>query len=579
MPRDSNGIYTLPLGTLASAGQTLVVSQHNPAMLDIADALTQSLTPDTLPAALKGKTGFFGAFSTLSTEKIPTEINRLTTSGPGAAWYIADTALTDADVAAHPLAITKTANGRFFRLDPMRVSLSAFGADPTGVIPSTSALRALIKYCAAFSLPGSSYGGGRGCYVINLEAGTYLIDDLVSIKGFTAVWRGGATSGGYAAGSSTRFKCTANGRFSLDRGDTGDPAYTAGADGSIFEHILFEGSRAGYNLFTAHCRFHFFYTSCVGSGYHGLYIHANATAPAGDPSRGNANCWSVYGGEFTYNLGSGICASGADANAGQAHAISCIDNERYGVEDLSFLGNNFNGHFRSNALGSLFNDNLNANVGVPFMYSEAGSPRTKVTQSGLIVGGTHGSGTTYDSPYIYGRFGSVASNGLITERYKNDYTAFATVTINNNYASNIILDATRSDITGNRTFMFSGKDFSWGNGVGGNDQDHIITGVGTSYTLGRTSPVSYGVNIFRRGFSLGSRLWSETNSIPATTDAAQGEIQWNIDPTPGGPVAWVRSAGAWRPTGIVGATRASGLTSSSSAADIVAALKAAGLAT
>lgn len=43
MPRDSNGNYSLPNGTLATTGQTITVSQHNPAMQDIASSLTGSL--------------------------------------------------------------------------------------------------------------------------------------------------------------------------------------------------------------------------------------------------------------------------------------------------------------------------------------------------------------------------------------------------------------------------------------------------------------------------------------------------------------------------------------------------------
>lgn len=44
MPRDSQGAYNLPNGTLVSAGDTIQVSQHNPAMSDIAVALSQSLS-------------------------------------------------------------------------------------------------------------------------------------------------------------------------------------------------------------------------------------------------------------------------------------------------------------------------------------------------------------------------------------------------------------------------------------------------------------------------------------------------------------------------------------------------------
>jgi hypothetical protein len=46
IPRDSSGTFTLPLGTLVNAGDTVLVSQHNPAMQDLASSLTNSLARD-----------------------------------------------------------------------------------------------------------------------------------------------------------------------------------------------------------------------------------------------------------------------------------------------------------------------------------------------------------------------------------------------------------------------------------------------------------------------------------------------------------------------------------------------------
>src|SRR5688500_5289623 len=43
MPTDSNGQYTLPAGYLAVTGQTILASQHNPPLEDIAAALTGRL--------------------------------------------------------------------------------------------------------------------------------------------------------------------------------------------------------------------------------------------------------------------------------------------------------------------------------------------------------------------------------------------------------------------------------------------------------------------------------------------------------------------------------------------------------
>jgi microcystin-dependent protein len=43
MSRDSNGIYSLPPGYLATTGQTILASQHNPPLEDLAQAMTGSL--------------------------------------------------------------------------------------------------------------------------------------------------------------------------------------------------------------------------------------------------------------------------------------------------------------------------------------------------------------------------------------------------------------------------------------------------------------------------------------------------------------------------------------------------------
>lgn len=46
MPRSGSGTYSLPDGTLVNTGDTILVSQHNPAMLDIANAISNSLDRD-----------------------------------------------------------------------------------------------------------------------------------------------------------------------------------------------------------------------------------------------------------------------------------------------------------------------------------------------------------------------------------------------------------------------------------------------------------------------------------------------------------------------------------------------------
>lgn len=48
MPRGPDGSYTLPVGTIVASGDTLLPSQHNPAMTDIAASLTNSLARNGL---------------------------------------------------------------------------------------------------------------------------------------------------------------------------------------------------------------------------------------------------------------------------------------------------------------------------------------------------------------------------------------------------------------------------------------------------------------------------------------------------------------------------------------------------
>lgn len=56
MPRASDGSYSLPAGSLVNVGEDIVPSQHNPPFLDVAQALTDSLSRD-------GRGGMRAAFN------------------------------------------------------------------------------------------------------------------------------------------------------------------------------------------------------------------------------------------------------------------------------------------------------------------------------------------------------------------------------------------------------------------------------------------------------------------------------------------------------------------------------------
>lgn len=56
MPRATDGTYTLPAGSLVNVGEDIVPSQHNPPFLDVAQALSDSLSRD-------GRGGMRAAFN------------------------------------------------------------------------------------------------------------------------------------------------------------------------------------------------------------------------------------------------------------------------------------------------------------------------------------------------------------------------------------------------------------------------------------------------------------------------------------------------------------------------------------
>lgn len=70
MPRDSQGNYSLPSGTLVADGDTVMASQHNPPFQDVASALTNSLDR-------RGSGGMLG--------NLPMNGHRVTNAAPGIA--------------------------------------------------------------------------------------------------------------------------------------------------------------------------------------------------------------------------------------------------------------------------------------------------------------------------------------------------------------------------------------------------------------------------------------------------------------------------------------------------------------
>ena len=141
MPRDSNGVFSLPAGYLAVSGEDILPEQHNAPLQDIATALTGSL-PRNGSAAMTANLPMGGfkvtgaADGTVSTD--------LATKGQ------MDTAIAAAAIA------------------PGIVSPYAGSSAPSGWLLCNGQAVSRTTYAALFAIVGVTYGTGDGSTTFNV---------------------------------------------------------------------------------------------------------------------------------------------------------------------------------------------------------------------------------------------------------------------------------------------------------------------------------------------------------------------------------------------------------------------------
>ncbi len=130
---------------------------------------------------------------------------------------------------------------------------------------------------------------------------------------------------------------------------------------------------------------------CDRSSGNGIMIEAST------PDK-NANSWmleNVYVQQAKLN---GMYVQGADANAGTGIAVHSGSNRLWGIYDISFLGNTYEGcSTEANGLGAFAMVGASAANVLNGCYSESGQPASKLVGNSLAIGGTHGAGFTSDS--------------------------------------------------------------------------------------------------------------------------------------------------------------------------------------
>lgn len=135
MPRDSQGNFTLPSGTLVSTGDTILVSQHNPALQDLEQSMSNSLD----------RNGSGGMRANLSMGN-----NRITGLLPGVEQ-------TDAATVGQVGGV------------PFGVVVDFWGtAPPQGFMFAAGQEVSRSTYADLFAVIGTSAGGGNGSTTFNL---------------------------------------------------------------------------------------------------------------------------------------------------------------------------------------------------------------------------------------------------------------------------------------------------------------------------------------------------------------------------------------------------------------------------
>lgn len=134
IPRDTQGRYQVPAGTLVNSGDTVLVSQHNPAFLDVAEALTNSLD----------RNGSGGMRANLNMGS-----NRVTNASAG----VASSDLATVGQASLPAGIVLDFAG---------------SVAPTGYLLCFGQAVSRATYSALFAAIGTTYGAGDSTTTFNV---------------------------------------------------------------------------------------------------------------------------------------------------------------------------------------------------------------------------------------------------------------------------------------------------------------------------------------------------------------------------------------------------------------------------
>ena len=162
-PRDSGGIYSLPAGYVAVSGETILPSQHNPPLEDIAAALTASL-PRNGAAPMTGNL-VMGAnkITGLAAGTNPADALRFDQLAAGNVTF--DDTISQLGLDPADRNVQKAIEAA---LPAGKVDWFAMDTAPAGWLKANGAAVSRTTYSRLFSAIGTTFGVGDGSTTFNL---------------------------------------------------------------------------------------------------------------------------------------------------------------------------------------------------------------------------------------------------------------------------------------------------------------------------------------------------------------------------------------------------------------------------
>ena len=258
-----------------------------------------------------------------------------------------------------PLPDATGASGAWVRKFDGPVNVRWFGAKGDGTTNDGPAFAAAIAYLRATGVNGDQYY--QGSPKLFIPAGHYFLGTATLDLNHTLVVEGEGS--GLAGGRATklRWSAAATGIRVQRHNTSGAEATIAsgqkGGDGSIIRGLNlvggFEGNEGEFH--GIHLRARAVIEDCFISDFQGDGIHSNVVT--GGSPEGNANN-SVINRVSVYRCRKGLFFDGVDSNACLVSMLEASANRTWGIDDSSFLGNNYVGcHAAANgwdgAVGSI----------------------------------------------------------------------------------------------------------------------------------------------------------------------------------------------------------------------------------